>query len=91
MIVVGNIVPSGHTAGRVFSIWAYLLRAMEKEMIIDDTYGYESKYRCYKDFSPTLRGERFGLKVLCKYVNLNENNNNKNIEKRDILNVKLAE
>lgn len=30
MIVVGNIVPSGHTAGRVFSIWGISPTVMER-------------------------------------------------------------
>lgn len=41
---------------------------MTTKIIIDDTYGYENACRYYKDFSPTLRSERFGLKVLCKYT-----------------------
>lgn len=33
-------------------------------MIIDDTYGFEKWSRHYKDFCPTLRSERIGLKVM---------------------------
>lgn len=55
---------------------------MTTKIIIDDTYGYENECWYYKDFSPTLRSERFGLKVLYGYTYLNDNN--ENIEIGDI-------
>lgn len=31
--------------------------------ILDDTYGFDGEIRTYKDYSPTLRSQRGGLKV----------------------------
>ena len=34
------------------------------KIIIDDTFGYEGEARIYVDYSPAIRSERFGLKVM---------------------------
>lgn len=48
--------PVGNAGG-----FSYLY-AVEQPMLIDDTYGYDGT-RLYKDYCPTLRSERHGLKV----------------------------
>lgn len=40
---------------------------LRQPKIIDDTYGYETCFREYKDISPTLRSGRQGLKVMSGY------------------------
>lgn len=40
---------------------------INEKLLIDDTYGYEKNHRYYKDYSPTLRSERIGLKIMDSY------------------------
>lgn len=32
--------------------------------LVDDTIGFHSEPKIYKDYSPTLRANRFGLKIV---------------------------
>ncbi len=69
--VLGNYSPSGHDASRIVSAEGLAptvkenhgtVTAVVEPVIVDDTQGFDGT-RIYKDYSPSLRASRNGLKV----------------------------
>lgn len=54
-------------------------------IVIDDTYGFEKKSRIYNEYSPTLRRERSGLKVMIDVSNTQKNENGILFPQKDIV------